>query len=206
MLPTKQPFPPAPDAAGSGPTAGVRTAAAAEGASAVVSAAPSAVPSAAVSAVPPALALAWAAVCEAVRISNRATLSARHAMQAVAQLDHLSDVAFARRSDLTEPMLATAQDILSFRAALRGCEPALGPLMDLMACGASGPRLQVVAMPVAPDAFAKLAVADLMVSLYNGGTVPRLMLVPGDGQMLPMQSLLQSAALWWATTLGQSAA
>jgi hypothetical protein len=78
--------------------------------------------------------------------------------------------------------------------------------MDLMACGASGPRLQVVAMPVAPDAFAKLAVADLMVSLYNGGTVPRLMLVPGDGQMLPMQSLLQSAALWWATTLGQSAA
>lgn len=195
MLPTKQPFPPAPDAAGSGPTAGARTAAAAEGASAV--------PSAAVSAVPPALALAWAAVCEAVRISNRAPLSARHAMQAVAQLDHLSDVAFARRFDLTEPVLATAQDILSFRAALCRCEPALGPLMDLMACGASGPRLQVVAMPVAPDAFAKLAVADLMVSLYNGGTVPRLMLVPGDGQMLPMESLLQSAALWWEATLAQ---
>ena len=147
------------------------------------------------------LSTACRAVRDAVLVSRHAPLSARYALQAVASIDRLSDVAFVRRPDLSEPLLATAEDILSFRAALRICNPDLRPLMDLMACSATGPRLQVVALQVPPDGFAGLPVADLMVSLYNGGTVPRLMLVQPDGQMVPMQHLLQGALLWWETTL-----
>ena len=76
--------------------------------------------------------------------------------------------------------------------------------MDLATCAPDSPRLMVVPSAVAPDAFASLCVADLMVSLYNNGTVPCLMLVPGHGAMQPMQPLLQAASDWWAVTLGDT--
>jgi hypothetical protein len=40
-----------------------------------------------------------------------------------------------------------------------------------------------------------------MVSLYNAGTVPQLMLVQHSGTVLPMQHLLQGAADWWRAIL-----
>ncbi|MBI1173272.1 hypothetical protein GC209_17935 [bacterium] len=141
------------------------------------------------------------ALDEAVGLSQRAPLSARHALQAVAMIDRLSDQVYARRSGLPVPDLAHAQDILSFRAALRDGDPAVAALMDLMTCGAASPRLQVVAAQLGPDDFARLPVGDLMVSLYNSGTVPRLMLVQPDGTMLAFQDLLRAAAAWWEATL-----
>ncbi len=142
--------------------------------------------------------LAWAAALAAVRVSRRAPLSARHALHAAVLLDQMTDLAYAGRADLPWPALATAGDFLAFRAGLRGLDPSLGALMDLCAGGADGPRLTVVATVVAPDAFSSLPVGDLMVSLYNNGTVPRLMLVQQGGEMLAMQDLLQSASLWWS--------
>ena len=130
--------------------------------------------------------------------SQRAPLSARAAMHAAVQIDQMSDVAFARRGLLSVP-LSGAGDILVFRAALRAASADLGLLMDLAECGPDGPRLQVIAVPVPPDGFDTLPVADLMVSLYNAGTVPRLMLVLTDGTQHPMQDLLKRAAQWWQT-------
>lgn len=128
--------------------------------------------------------------------SQRAPLSARAALYAAVQIDQMCDAAFAGRGVLQSP-LATAADILAFRAALREAAPMLGPLMDLAECGPMGPHLQVVAVPVPPDGFGRLPVADLMVSLYNAGTVPRLMLVMADGAQHDMQDLLQRATAWW---------
>ena len=143
----------------------------------------------------------WVAVLRAVEASCRAPLSARHALRAAVVIDQLSDLVFTRRTDLLLPSLATAGDILSFRSALRRTEPALGPLLDLISCGPDAPRLQVLAETVAPDGFERLAVTDLMVSLYNAGRVPRLMLVQPDATRLPMQHLLQQAIAWWRAML-----
>lgn len=149
-----------------------------------------------------ALAHGWLALLQAVGVSQRAPLSARHAVHAAVLIDQVSDAAFVRRAELSVAPLATAGDILTYRAALRACSPALGPLMDLTACGAEGPRLHLVAEKVAPEGFVSLPVADLMVSLYNAGTVPRLMLVQTGGETLPMQDLLHEASTWWRSTLG----
>jgi hypothetical protein len=148
-----------------------------------------------------ALRLGWSAALQAIEVSHSAPLSARHALHAAVLLDQLSDLAFVRRTALLEPPLATCGDFLSFRTALRDCEPVLGLLMDLTACRMDGPSLLVTAAQVAPDGFANLSVGDLMVSLYNGGTVPRLMLMQSDGKIRPMQDVLQQATKWWQTTL-----
>lgn len=113
----------------------------------------------------------------------------------------MSDAGFARRDTLTDRRLATAGDILAFRAGLRQISPALGLIMDLTTCHPDAPRLQIVARPVPPDDFANLPVGDLMVSLYNSGTVPRLMLVQQDGTEHPMAEVSQAGAGWWAATL-----
>ena len=149
-----------------------------------------------------AVAQTWAAVVDAVAVSRRAPLSARHALHAAVLIDQLSDKAFARRPALPLPALATAGDFLAFRAGLRASDPSLGPIMDLTACGADGTHLEILPTQVAPDAFSGLPVADLMVSLYNAGEVPRLMLVQRDGGIVPMQHLLQEATRWWGTILG----
>lgn len=148
-----------------------------------------------------ALVSGWLAAEQAIEHSCRAPLSARHALHAAVLIDQMSDLAFARRTLLLDPGLASAGDFLSFRAALRAREPALGILMDMSDCRVDGPSLQLVAAQIPPDGFANLAVADLMVSLYNAGAVPRLMLVHSDGRMLPMQELLLQAAEWWRSTL-----
>lgn len=148
-----------------------------------------------------ALVVGWSAVVQAVDVSHHAPLSARRALHATVLIDQLSDLVFARRSMLLEPLLATSGDFLTFRAGLRDREPALGLLMDMTACDVHGPSLQLVAAQVPPDDFGNLAVAELMVSLYNVGTVPKLMLVKSDGKMLPMQDLLLQAANWWRASL-----
>ncbi|WP_127105246.1 hypothetical protein [Pararhodobacter zhoushanensis] len=146
-----------------------------------------------------ALAAGWQAAVQAVTDSRNAPLSARHALHAAVALDRLSDLAHARRSTLP-PTLGRAGDILTFRAALRAADPAFGPLMDLTACSANGPHLALIATEIPPEGFASLPVGDLMVSLYNAGTVPRLFLVT-QAENLPMQPLLQAALDWWRTVV-----
>jgi hypothetical protein len=148
-----------------------------------------------------ALVAGWSAAVQAVDVSHRAPLSARHALHAAVLIDQLSDLAFARRAELLEPLLATSGDFLAFRTTLRARERALGLLMDMTGCRVEGPHLQLIAAQVAPDDFANLEIADLMVSLYNAGTVPRLMLVHPDGALLPMQDILHRATNWWRVTL-----
>ncbi|MCW1931703.1 hypothetical protein [Pararhodobacter zhoushanensis] len=151
-----------------------------------------------------ALAAGWRAAVQAVADSRAAPLSARHALHAAVALDRLSDLAHARRAALPSP-LARAGDILSFRAALRAADPAFGPLMDLTACSANGPHLALIATQIPPEGFASLPVGDLMVSLYNAGTVPRLYLVT-PAESLPMQPLLQAALDWWRVVVPHAAA
>lgn len=143
----------------------------------------------------------WAAVRCALGVSRQAPLSARHALHAAVLIDRLSDITFTRRLELPLPPLATAGDFSIFRAGLRVCEPSLGPIMDLTACSADGPRFEVVATKVASDGYSGLPVADLMVSLYNDGRIPRLMLVQRDGTMLPIQNLMLAATHWWGKIL-----
>ena len=149
-----------------------------------------------------ALAAGWAQARAAVERSRNAPLSARHALHAAAALDQLSDLAHPFRTALLPAAVARAGDILSYRAALRAADPALGAVMDLTACRAEGPHLRLIAAEVPPEGFAQLPVGDLMVSLYNAGTVPRLFLVSADGQRLPVQPLLADATAWWHAVLG----
>lgn len=148
------------------------------------------------------IAPAWTAALVAVQVSGHAPLSARHALHAAVLIDQLSDIAFPVRGAFPVPALVTAGDLSAFRAGLRDCERSLGDIMDLTACGANAPRLEVRATAVAPEEFSALPVADLMVSLYNDGTVPRLMLVQLDGGKQQMQHLLQAATHWWSMILG----
>lgn len=126
----------------------------------------------------------------AVDAARAAPLSARAALYAAVMMDRLAD-------------RDGASDILAARAQVRARCPAMGPLMDLAAAAAGGPYLQVVATPVPEDGFASLPVADLMVSLYNAGTVPRLMLVQAEEPALDMQDVLQEAWAWWRDRLGE---
>lgn len=144
---------------------------------------------------------AWTAALHAVQVSGRAPLSARHALHAALLINQFSDIAFTLRGTLPLLDLATARDLPRFRANLRGHEPSLGLVMALSAAGADGPRLEVRVMDVAPEEFPSLSVADLMVSLYNNGTVPRLMLVQHDECEHQMQHLLQAASRWWSGNL-----
>jgi hypothetical protein len=145
--------------------------------------------------------LHWKALRDGVQASGLAPLSARQALHAAVLIDRMSEIVFRRRHALARPELAIASDVLAFRAALRICEKSLGEIMDLTDCTAHGPYLDVRSTSVADDEFAALPVADLMVSLYNDGEVPRLMLVHRQGDMMPMQHILQMASDWWATAL-----
>lgn len=148
------------------------------------------------------LATQWAGVVQAVAESCRAPLSARHTLRAAVQIDHLSDVVFPTRSALAAKHLATAADFPAFRKALRTIIPALGPIMDLTGCSVQSPRLELREVEVARGDFPGLPVADLMVSLYNKGRVPQLLLVQPDGEVVPMQDLLRDAVSGWSRTLG----
>ncbi len=150
----------------------------------------------------PEVAAALTAAQQAVATAAAAPLSARHALHAAVLIDRITDPVFARRSLLALPDLATTRDIPAFRAALGICAPALDPILALAGGTAPHVRLEVLPEKVAPEAFGSLPVADLMVSLYNQGSVPRLMLVAQDRAGVPMQDLLHGAIRWWTGTLG----
>lgn len=113
--------------------------------------------------------------------AQAAPLSARKAMLVAMLIDAHVDRLFAATPD--------ADDILDFRAAAAARSAALGRIMAL--CGGGNVTLVTEAVPVAD--YRALAVEDFMVSLYNGQTVQRLLLVTPDGGRHDMLETLRGA-------------
>ena len=84
-----------------------------------------------------------------------------------------------------------ADDPLAARAAVT--HPALATVMELAAMREDGPRLVLEAGTVAAEEAAGLREADYMVSLYNGGTVQRVLVVWPDGRREDALVLLRQA-------------
>lgn len=85
-------------------------------------------------------------------------------------------------------------DVLVFRAGFVRRRPALALVLELAAMRADGPRLAIEPVRVAIADYPRLTEPDYMVSLYNGGTVPRLLVVSPDGGRREAGPLLRAAA------------
>lgn len=103
-------------------------------------------------------------------------------MLAALQLDAAVDV-LARAGD--------ENDILAGRSALRHHLPALAPILDLAAM--DGTTLVLEPVEVALGDYPALGVEDFMVSLYNGRTVPRVLIAWPDGRRQDVHEALASA-------------
>jgi hypothetical protein len=122
------------------------------------------------------------ALAAALAALDAAPLSRRKAMLAALLLDAEID----RRG--------AGGDLLAARAALAAAHPALAHIMALAALREGGPRLVLAQIEVPPTAYPALGEADYMVSLYNGATVPRVMVALPDGERLDALDLLRAAA------------
>ena len=85
-------------------------------------------------------------------------------------------------------------DVLAHRQAVADASPALALVMELAAMGETGARIVVEAVDAAP-----FSEAEYMVSVYNKGTVPRLMIV-ADGAVKEALPLLRQAVAELAGT------
>jgi len=121
-------------------------------------------------------------VAAALAALDAAPLSRRKAMLAALLLDAEID----RR--------CAGTDLLAARAALAAAHPALAHIMALAALREGGPRLVLAQVAVSAAAYSQLSEADYMVSLYNGATVPRLMLALPDGTQHDALATLHEAA------------
>jgi hypothetical protein len=142
---------------------------------------------------------AEAALAEA----EAAPLSVRRALLCAVLIDDLGERAFTAWTPDAGRVFG-AQDALAFRRALRRRCPELGLIADLCGMSTNAPRLVAKAIPIAADALAALPTEDFMVSLYNEGNVPRVMLVARDGER-PAHEVLARALGWWREQVRQSA-
>ena len=85
-----------------------------------------------------------------------------------------------------------ADDPLAQRAAA-AAHPALATVMELAAMREDGPRLLLEGVTVTAAEASALREADYMVSLYNGGTVQRVLVGWPDGRRADALSLLRQA-------------
>ena len=91
-------------------------------------------------------------------------------------------------------------DLLGHRQSIALAHPALALVMELVALRDTGPRLVVEALDAPP-----LSEAEYMVSVYNAGTIPRLMIV-ADGVAREALPLLRQAVAELDGTSGRAAA
>ena len=119
---------------------------------------------------------------DAIAEARAAPLSLRKARLAIALLDAYVDRLYA-----ADP--ARAEDILAFRTHLAHSNPALALLLGT----AGAPNLKIQPLPLTPSDYPHLSEPDFMVSLYNAGTVPRLLLIDTDGQQHDIQEVLAAA-------------
>lgn len=126
--------------------------------------------------------MAIGAARDAVAAARAAPQSRKAAMLAALQLDAAVD-ALARAGD--------ENDILAGRSALRYRLPALAPILDLAAM--DGTILVLEPVEVALGDYPALGVEDFMVSLYNGRTVPRVLIAWPDGRRQDVHEVLAAA-------------
>ena len=111
-----------------------------------------------------------------------APLSARKALLVAMLIDAYADRLFAAQTE--------ADDILEFRAGLAAASPALGLVFDVAAGRA---RLVTGAVKVPVADYGTVSVQDFMVSLYNGHTVQRVLVVGADGARHDVHTVLAEA-------------
>ncbi len=121
------------------------------------------------------------AAADALAACAAAPLSRKAAMRAVLAIDAEID----RR--------ASGADLLAARAALAAAHPALALVMALADMRAGGPQFVLAQIGLPPAAYAGLGEADYMVALYNGATVPRVLVAMPDGTRHDALALLRDA-------------
>lgn len=119
---------------------------------------------------------------QAVAAARAAPQSRKAAMLAALQLDAAADALARARNE---------NDILAWRSALGHRLPTLAPVLDLAAM--DGTTLLLEPIEVALGDYPSLGVEDFMVSLYNGRTVPRVLIAWPDGRRQDVHEALAAA-------------
>jgi hypothetical protein len=128
-------------------------------------------------------------------------LSARQTRLLMTLIDKFADrVFFARRERHPDRVVEvegrTIEDGVAWRDFLRHECPALGAIFDLCAVPPTAAlEVRAVEMPI-PD-YPELSTADFMVSLYNGNSVQRVLLVLPDGDTRLAREVIGAAMDWW---------
>jgi hypothetical protein len=140
----------------------------------------------------------FARAAAALSEAEAAPLSVRTALRAATQIDALAERAFFGRAGI--PDLPEAEDLIAFRAAVSAACPAIGLVSALCGMAEGAPRLAVKAVFVPLEDTRGMSVAEVMVSVYNAGTVPRVVLAGADGEpeALPV---FRTALGWWRARL-----
>ena len=124
-----------------------------------------------------------------------APLSVRKALLCAALIDDLAGRAFTAWHHDPELVFGT-EDAPAFRRALRGASEAIGLIADLCGMRPDAPRLVAKAIALTAADYPLLAVEDYMVSVYNAGTVQRVVMVGPTGERLAHE-VLADALQWW---------
>lgn len=109
----------------------------------------------------------------AIARAAEAPLSRRRAMLAVLLADDFVERCFSEGG-------TGAEDVLAWRDALAARSSALRVIFALAAMEVDGVRLVIDPVAVGSDERAALNTPDYMVSVYNQGTVMRVLVVLGD--------------------------
>ena len=125
-----------------------------------------------------AIATARAAV-EAARASPQ---SRKKAMLAALLIDAAVDALFE---------MCGESDVLAFRADVCARAPQLRPVLDLAAIDGTSLVLEPVEVDIRD--YPALGVEDFMVSLYNGRTVPRVLIATPDARRIDVHEALSAA-------------
>ena len=125
-----------------------------------------------------------------------APLSSRKALLVAVLLDHFADRVFAQFRTGMPDFWPAADDLPAWRGKLASNSTALAAIFAL-GSGQAQLRIDSIEVPIAD--YPALSVEDFMVSLYNGNTVQRVMLVgPGGTPVLVHDVLAAGLAFWEA--------
>jgi hypothetical protein len=135
-----------------------------------------------------------ALIVEEHRQAVAARLSSRKALLVAVLLDHFADRIFAQFRTSMPDFLPGADDLPAWRAKLAAQSAALAAIFAL---GSGQARLRIDSVEVPIADYSALSVEDFMVSLYNGNSVQRVMLVGLDGVPVPAHDVLAAALAYW---------
>lgn len=137
-------------------------------------------------------ATAMDAARSAIAVAKAAPQSRKKAMLAALLLDAMVDALFEASGE---------SDVLAFRAALVSRRLDMKPILDL--AGMDQTRLVLEPVEIAIGDYPELGVEDFMVSLYNGRTVPRVLIAGPDGSRRDPHEALAAALAALETEVGR---